>query len=259
MQPTWSFFADHLTPTPWGQMYSRENLSLSEVHVVLVTGMIVSSSYMMPLARELGRFCQVHVVDFPGYGKSAKPKHVLNISELAETLLLWMDLKKLKKADFVASSFGCQILAEFAQRHSDKVNRLVMQGPTVDPSARSVWQQMWRLKRNSRREKKSVGMISFRDYRSAGIKRVWRTIKLTLNDRIEDKLPHIDAPTLVIRGSRDPVVPQDWAERITKLLPHGKLIVIDQGAHSVNYSEAQKLAEVILPFLGISLDKHYGI
>jgi 2-hydroxy-6-oxonona-2,4-dienedioate hydrolase len=59
---------------------------------------------------------------------------------------------------------------------------------------------------NSRREQHSMGRITWTDYRAAGLRRILGTIKLALEDRIEDKLPLIKAPTLVIRGERDAVV-----------------------------------------------------
>ena len=41
-------------------------------------------------------------------------------------------------------------------------------------------------------------------------------------DRIEEKLPGVAAPALVVVGSRDPLVPRAWAEQATALLPRGR-------------------------------------
>jgi len=247
------FVTEKFTPTPWGRMRSRticksEN---AKIHIVLVPGMIISSDYMVPLARQLAPYAVVHLVDFPGYGKSEKPKHVLNLAELAETLRIWMQENGLEKANFVGNSFGCQILAEFATRYPHLVEKLILQGPTVDPSARSFWKQAIRMWRNSKRESKSVGIISLKDYRAAGLKRVCATIRMTLKDRIEDRLPKIRAKTLVVRGDLDPMVPQAWAEEAAKLIPNGELAVIKGGAHTLNYSEPEKFSKVIAKFLGL--------
>jgi pimeloyl-ACP methyl ester carboxylesterase len=75
--------------------------------------------------------------------------------------------------------------------------------------------------RNSRRESPGLGWITLTDYRKAGLRRAWATVRLALEDRIEDKLPGIVAPTLVVRGEHDPIVPQPWAEQVTRLLPKG--------------------------------------
>jgi pimeloyl-ACP methyl ester carboxylesterase len=102
---------------------------------------------------------------------------------------------------------------------------------------------------NSRREERSLARITFADYRAAGLRRAWETVKMALADRIEEKLPYIQAPALVVRGENDPVVPQDWAERVARLLPRGELCVIRDAAHTLNYSAPEQFAAAIRPFL----------
>jgi len=239
--------------TPFGTIHYRVSNGSGTVTpaVVFVHGLVVAGTYMLPTAKQLTPFCRVYVPDLPGYGKSYKPDKILNLSELADVLAEWLSVVKLKKAHLVGNSFGCQIIAEFASRHADRVERLVLQGPTVDPEARSLSKQFIRLLLNSPREKHSMGMIMLRDYRAAGLRRIIGTIKLSLRGRIEDKLPLIKAPTLVVRGEKDPVVPQKWAETVAALLPCGKLCVIPGAGHTINYSEPEKFAAVILPFLGL--------
>jgi pimeloyl-ACP methyl ester carboxylesterase len=217
--------------------------------VVLVHGLVISSRYMVPTAEQLAYLCRVYAVDLPGYGKSYEPKTVLSLSELADALAGWMTVLGLAKAHLVANSFGCQILAEFALRHPERVDRLVFQGPTIDPAARSLVRQLLRLMANSRREHPSLGRITLVDYRKAGLRRAWATIKMALADPIEAKLPAIQAPTLVVRGEKDPVVPQGWAEKAARLLPRGELRVVADAAHTLNYSAPEKFVAAILPFL----------
>lgn len=66
---------------------------------------------------------------------------------------------------------------------------------------------------------------------------------------IEDRLPRVAAPTLVVVGTRDPVVPLRWARTVTRLLPRGSLVVIDGGTHTMNYAYPYALAAAITPFL----------
>jgi 2-hydroxy-6-oxonona-2,4-dienedioate hydrolase len=206
---------------------------------------------MVPTAEQLAPFGRVYAPDLPGYGKSYKPAKVLTLSELADALVDWMDALDLAKAHLVGNSFGCQIIAEFGLRYPERIDRLVLQGPTVDPSARSLSKQLIRLMINSRREQRSMGGITLKDYRAAGLSRIYGTIKMALADRIEEKLPLINAPTLVVRGERDPVVPQSWAEKVTTLLPNARLHVIPDAAHTVNYSVPEKFAAAIIPFLSL--------
>jgi len=53
----------------------------------------------------------------------------------------------------------------------------------------------------------------------------------------------------VVRGGRDPIVSQHWAQQVTDLLPHGTLARIPDAPHAVNYSAAPELLRAITPFL----------
>jgi pimeloyl-ACP methyl ester carboxylesterase len=55
-------------------------------------------------------------------------------------------------------------------------------------------------------------------------------------------------PALVIRGSREPIVPMAWAQAATRLLPLGELALIP-GPHNANYGAADHLTDLILAFL----------
>ncbi len=71
-----------------------------------------------------------------------------------------------------------------------------------------------------------------------------------MNDAIEKKLPRMRQPTLVVRGGRDPLVSQPWAEEAAALLPAGALAVVPGAGHAVNYNSPAQLAEVVTAFVG---------
>ena len=249
---TASVVHSHWIQTQLGRIHYRASFVTAEkCPVVLIHGLIVSGTYMIPTAECLAPRFLVYIPDLPGYGKSYKPTEVLTVSELVDALADWMDTLKIARAHLVGNSFGCQIIVEFAVRYPKRLGRLVLQGPTVDPAARSIGKQFLRLLINSRREQRSMGRITIDDYRSAGLRRICGTIKLALRDRIETKLAMIRAPTLVVRGERDPLVPQRWAEEVTELLPNGQLLVVANAAHTLNYSVPEKFAAAIIPFLSL--------
>jgi 2-hydroxy-6-oxonona-2,4-dienedioate hydrolase len=160
-----------------------------------------------------------------------------------------MDAMRFPSAQLVANSFGCQVLAEFALRHAQRVDRLVFQGPTVDPNARTLGKQLVRLLRNSPSEAGGLGWITVVDYAKAGIRRIRATVRMAIEDRIEDKLPRIAAPTLVVRGGNDPLVPQEWADEVVRRLPRGKLRVLPGLGHTINYSAPREFVSAMRPFL----------
>jgi pimeloyl-ACP methyl ester carboxylesterase len=217
--------------------------------IVLVHGLVISSRYMEPLAAILGRDFRVLAPDLPGFGESDKPRHVLDIDELADALALWLEAEGIARAAFIGNSFGCQVLAALALRHPAVVDRLVLQGPTVDPAARNLVVQFWRDIVNGRREPRPMGPLARIDYAKAGIRRALATARILIRDRIEERLPLIDAPTLVLHGSRDPVSPERWAEEAARLLPHGRLVVVQGATHTMNYTYPDEFAAAVRPFL----------
>jgi 2-hydroxy-6-oxonona-2,4-dienedioate hydrolase len=243
--------ASRWTSVKWGRMHARisRQAPMHERPVILVHGLVVSSRYMVPTAERLAPLCRVYAIDFPGYGLSDKPREILNMAQLADTLAEWMDAEQVGVSDLVANSFGCQVLAEFALRHPLKIRRLVFQGPTIDPAARTFWRQLGRLAMNSFYESPGLGWITAQDYFAAGPRRVVATIRMAFEDRIEEKLPSVQAPTLVVRGARDPLVPQRWAEEVVRLLPRGALAVLPNAGHTVNYTAPTEFVSAMRSFL----------
>lgn len=240
------------TRIPRGSLHALTNLyppPMQRPVVVLVHGLVISSSYMMPTAERLAPLCRVYAPDLPGYGLSFKPRPILLLPELADALAQWMDALNLARAYFVGNSFGCQVIAHFAVRHPARVERLVLQGPTVDPRSRSIPRQFLKLLINSLREPRGLGRLARKDYARAGLTRVKQTMRLAMADPIEVILPHVRAPALVVRGARDPLVPPHWADQVTQLLPQGELRVIPGAPHTINYSAPLEFVRVMKPFL----------
>ena len=247
-------FGDDWTTISGGTLYSRvwsPGTKACPV-VLLIPGMGLSGRYMVPLAEQLSPENRVHALDLPGYGKSFKPPDVLDLTETADALAEWMDAKNFTRADLIGHSFGSQIAVEFALRHAERADRLVFLAPTVDPAARSLGKQLWRQVINSTREPASLGWIVMGDYWAAGIRRIWATARIALSDAVEVKLPYIQSPALLVRGEKDPVVPQGWAEKAAESMPHGELCVIRGAAHLLISSHPKETAGVIRPFLSTS-------
>src|SRR5438045_2623926 len=90
------------------RMHARVSLhtSAEAPNVVLVHGLGVSSRYMVPTAERLARYCSVYAPDLPGFGKSAHPRHVLDIPRMADALDAWMEKVGLGSAAFIRKSLG---------------------------------------------------------------------------------------------------------------------------------------------------------
>jgi 2-hydroxy-6-oxonona-2,4-dienedioate hydrolase len=217
--------------------------------IVLVHGLSVSSRYMVPTAKELMPYHRIYAPDLPGFGKSAHPDQILNIPQLADALAEWMDFFDLDRMVLVGNSMGCQIIADFALRRPKRVERMVLIGPTVDRHGRTLLEQARRLMVDISGEPISSILTQTRDYWACGPRRTVGTMRRALADRIEEKLPHLRTPTLIVRGANDPIAPQGWCEELARLLLHGRLVVIPKAPHATNYAAPAALASIILEFM----------
>lgn len=73
--------------------------------------------------------------------------------------------------------------------------------------------------------------------------------RAALDHPIEERLPLVSCPVLVVRGTRAPVAPATWSRQVAELLPDGWLREVPGAGHSMVYSSALELARVTDAFL----------
>jgi pimeloyl-ACP methyl ester carboxylesterase len=224
-------------------------LDQGPIPIVLVHGIGASSRVMRRLIAELGADYPVFAPDLPGFGMSEDPAHVLDAEGHAEALRQWMASAGIDGAAVLGTSYGCQVAVELAIRDPERVDALILSGPTFDPAARDARAQLRRWLRSTWRESPMLVPHVVRDFLDCGPFRFQRTFELALDELIEEKLPQVDVPALVVRGERDPIVPQAWAKRVTELLPNGELRVIPKAGHALHFSAAGALADAVYDFL----------
>lgn len=236
-------------PRRWHVRIAHKGAAPDAPVIVLVHGLVVSSRYMVGLARELARTHRVFAPDLPGFGLSDPPERSLDVFELADALDEWMEAVGLERATFLGNSFGCQTIAHLAVRHPARVEAIVLQGPTNDATRPGFFQQLWGWLKDGFLEPSSELPILLRDYWDAGPRRAIETIGFMRRDRIEALLPRIERPALVVRGARDQICSAEWCDEVRRLLPNGKLLVLPGLAHALNFSAPLELARIVRGFL----------
>lgn len=217
--------------------------------VVMVHGLTVSGDYLLPAAVELLDDFTVYVPDLPGFGASEKPRRVLSIAEMAETLTAWMNAIGLERAYLLGNSLGCHTVAMVAARHPERVAGTILVAPHGDPGGRNTLRLVMRFMNNSVREPLSSWAIMFKDFLKAGPRRTLLTLHNLQQSPLEPWLPRVYVPALVVRGARDRIVPGWWVGRVAVLLPQCRAVEIPEAAHVPNYSHPKQLAALVRAFV----------
>jgi 2-hydroxy-6-oxonona-2,4-dienedioate hydrolase len=231
---------------------STGNVNADRDPVILIHGLGVSSSYFVPTAERLAAHFAVLAPDLPGHGRSDALSPVPDVKALAEIGLEWMSTAGISRASIIGHSMGCEVAIEMALRNPDRIRRLVLIGPTPDPDARNLAVQLGRLLLGVLYERTSLALHVLRDYLRMGTRLVPEFYAMLLYP-IEERLPLVTVPTLLMRGEKDPVVPQRWLEEAAVLVGTERGIAIPRWGHAVQYSAARQVVATVEPFLSAGI------
>jgi 2-hydroxy-6-oxonona-2,4-dienedioate hydrolase len=231
------------------RLHARTWTTGDRPRVVLVHGMVVASPYLVPMAERLADRFDVWAPDLPGFGQSEGRDLDPRPGPLARVLRDWMDAVGLERPAVVANSYGCQVATEFAMRWPDRVERLVLTSPTADPTARTRRRLLRRFRQESKTQSRELQRILLAAYATTGVRRTLATVGAVLGDRVEERLPFVEVPTLVVRGTADPLVPAAWAEEVCHRLPDARLVTLDDVPHAMVHDAPDAAADVVIAFL----------
>jgi pimeloyl-ACP methyl ester carboxylesterase len=216
--------------------------------LVLVHGLSGSTRWWARNVQPLAQHFRVYVVDLIGFG-SSRAAGPFMLREAAGQLLRWMDGLDLARASVIGHSMGGFIAAELAADATERVDRLVLVDAVALPLGRTRWQQavglahgLWRL---------PVGFlpILLTDAGRAGPRTIARATRELLTADIQDKLAHVTAPTLLVWGEYDAIVPPEIGERLMRALPGARLLVFGGAGHNPMWDRADAFNQAILEFL----------
>lgn len=231
--------------TPGGRVHAR--VGGRGPRIVFVHGLGVASPYMVPTMERLPDF-ECWAPDLPGFGHSGPAQRGRTVEGMAADLAdVLVELEP--PAVVLANSAGCQYAVACATARPGLISRLVLVGPTIDPVARSGTRQLLRWLANSVGESPRQLPVLVGDYRRTNWKVVREAFRSLLEDRLEDRLPDVEQPALVVRGEQDRIVPQAWAEEIVRLLRRGRLELVPGAAHTVNFTHPEELAAAMRHFV----------
>jgi 2-hydroxy-6-oxonona-2,4-dienedioate hydrolase len=145
----------------------------------------------------------------------------------------------------VANSLGAQIATELAVRSPGSVRALVLSGPTWDPAAPSIPAQFLRLLADSYREQPTLVPVALADYARRGPVHILRAARSMMRHRMAARMAEVTVPVVILRGSRDPICGQLWAERLAAAPGDGRLVIVPGAAHAVDWSHPGVVVQAV--------------
>lgn len=224
-----------------------ESFGAGEPPFALLHGIGMGRSVFIDLARALpGR---VIGIDLPGFGEAPEPPEPLSMGAHADLVAAALRAAGEGPVVLIGHSMGSQIAAEIAARHPSMVAALVLAGPTVDSAARSIRQQVLYLVRDLLGERPAVLWRGAREYLRGGPHLIAK-MRRTIAHQPEHAYRQVRCPTLVLRGERDPMAPEQWCKQIVEAIPGARLEVIPGHGHGTLLSDTAHVAASIARFVG---------
>ncbi len=229
---------------------TEPDADMSGVPVVLVHGLGVSSAYFARLQPLLAARRRVYAPDLPGFGRtSPRPQSSLDTVELAGMLRDWADACGVGRMHLVGHSLGGPVAVAFARLHPERVARLVLVSSIIGRTGSKAPSQTWGLLRDFLREPRDLFAVLMPDYVRAGLRRIVLTdIRADGEDTVES-FAHVVAPTLIVRGTRDPLVSRTAVGQLRAVAPQARYHEVPDAPHVVHWRHAEPAAAVINAFL----------
>ena len=203
--------------------------------LLLVNGLGAHSDLWGEAERILGRTSRTIVFDCPGTGRSDLPLLPLSIPALARVACRILDARGYDRVDVLGYSFGGAVAQQLARDAPERVRRLALVstwcGLGGDAGAPAA---VLRAFRKLNGIANPVG-YSYQLW-SLG---TWSSLPW---------LHRVEAPTLILSGTDDELVPPANAVRLARLLPQSSLHLLPGGGHLIMFNTESAGARLLAEF-----------
>jgi pimeloyl-ACP methyl ester carboxylesterase len=208
---------------------------------VLVHGLAGSWRWWAAVFQPLAERRTLHLVDLPhlhrGWG----------VDRVSTWLACLLDAAGVGRADLVAHSLGGLFAAELAARQPERVRRLVLVAPAGIPDELGPAGQVVSLVHALYYVRRWLPMIGADVVRSGPFS-LAHGIDFIARRDLRGELAGVEAPTLLVWGERDRLVPFWLAQEWQRLLPRSRLVRLRCG-HVPMLEVPQEFAASTLAFL----------
>jgi pimeloyl-ACP methyl ester carboxylesterase len=218
--------------------------------LVLVHGLAGSLGWWSDVIPRLAAERRVYAVDLP------RPTRRAPAMQVSSWLERWLRVVGVERADIGGHSLGGIAAAELAVRRPELVRRLVLVAPAGIPCGPGVAQRLLPLLGELADLRGRLRLV-VGDAVRLGPVAAARAIAFVSSCDLRGRLPAVEAPTLLVWGDRDRLVPSSIAAEWDRVLPRSRIVYVSCG-HVPMLEAPERVADCILAFLGDHIEDDVG-
>ena len=240
--------------------------------LVLIMGHGMDARSWVFQTPEFSKEYQVIGFDNRGVGRTDAPDSPYSIAMMADDTAGLMDILGIEKAHILGVSMGGMIAQEFALKYPHRVKSLILattaaRSPSEGVGAlASIFITEEGVSQETRIRKLLPNIYTDKFFEnSEQVQRVVDAMLANPNPQpayaaarqgdaaaqhdTRDRLGQITAPTLVLVGKEDIVLPVKLSEELAEGIPNAELVVLEGGGHGFNFEIPDKFNQAVLDFL----------
>ena len=236
--------------------------------LVLVHGLGASAERWNGVIPNFAKHYHVIVPDLIGFGYSDKPIIDYTPDFFSTFLGKFFDALGIKHPNVIGSSLGGQIAAEYASAHPNNIEKLILVSPSGvmkkstpaldayimaalypnEQSAKNAFEMM-ESSGNQVDDMIVRGFVERMQLPNAKLAFMSTVLGLKNSEIITPKLHTIHSPTLIIWGSKDPVIPILHAESFVSSIQDCRFFRMDDCGHTPYVQDPDTFSSIVLEFL----------
>ena len=183
----------------------------------------------------------VIAIDTRGHGKSPRGDKPFTIKQFAEDLHDFMNERNVAKTNLLGFSDGGNIALEFALKHPESIDKMILDGANLFPGGVKALYQ-WPIEVGYR-------IANLFSKKSEKAKQNAEMLGLMVNEPHinPSELSRLTMPVLVVAGTKD-MIKDSHTRLIYKSLPNAQLAILE-GNHFVANKNAEAFNKVVADFL----------
>ena len=234
--------------------------------LIIVHGGATGASAWMKNIIVLGKKYKIYIPDLPGFGSSQSMTGSYHMTEMVDFIDGFARSLGLQSFYLVGHSFGGGVALHYTLKYPRKIRKLVLVSSLCLGKEIAWWIRLF----STPVLRQSMGKAAIGIFK--GIKYIarffgpWEIVEPVSKTSIQigsciatlteqtinllSQLPHVVVPTMVMWGSRDPIVPFTHAYTAAELIPDCQVRVFENCGHSVYRDRLREFSNALAGFLG---------